>query len=913
MDTEKRSSKGGFLQLFDWNVKSRKKLFSNKSELPEGTKQGNEDFANSLTLRPPFLEVRENGPGPRSKRTIDYNSASSVTGDDEYGTKAPGVVARLMGLDSLPTSEPCSIPFYESSFVRDSFSRRSTLNFQIEHHIINSLPSDEISRNLAEYRLHKVQSRPIERFQTETLPPKSAKSIPITRHRLLSPIKSPGFIPRNNVTYVMEAAAKMIEQGPPSTPKGKMPCVRSSSVPLRIRDLREKMDVPIAYGPEASRRPKEPISRKYSSGQDIGKNHSGSGDTKLYNASVASRKDSSDSLKNKGKSASLAVQAKVNVQRKEGPTSSGNRSSVNQKEGGEIKLDLLNKSQTSTQKKVQKRPSTSKTSDVLKQNNQKQNGVANKDKVALKASVSNLKERKVPSSNGSVRSNKASNKVINTTNGSRKMNYVAKDTGNELLSSKRKTSPENKLSVHMDIPFEGIIAKNASTSTSERSVKWNVSNDGRLNWDVVDRKSNMDVVSFTFTSPVKRSAPGSQTSSQLMDRDSRLGVDPCVNSGPSDLKSPTSSSLSLNIIGNDSLSVLLEQKLKELAFMVDSSNNLVNDGSACSASSSQDSRSTLNVTNTTTMESCNELQLHRDELGHPYDANYASVDGLLLKAKQKLQELEVIQGQSTSSNNSDYGEDLHYRFHSSISNHEPSCSDRSYESSESKISSIANGSRQSLSAEAYGVGDSVSATKCQRVEIETELSDSASSTSVACRSGNNSSTPFSSTYSKKSSKWEVDYIAEVLNNSDLSVEDFVFGRIKKAITPNLFDQLENRFAGCEENAEEDCILWRKILFDYVGENLELRGERLISGSCKSWSKWEILFRRKVYLAEDLYREISSWTSLGEVMVDELVDKDMSSGQGKWVDFETEAFEEGVEIEKMILTSLVDELVADMLM
>lgn len=34
MEVEKRSSKGGFFQLFEWNVKSRKKLFSNKSELP---------------------------------------------------------------------------------------------------------------------------------------------------------------------------------------------------------------------------------------------------------------------------------------------------------------------------------------------------------------------------------------------------------------------------------------------------------------------------------------------------------------------------------------------------------------------------------------------------------------------------------------------------------------------------------------------------------------------------------------------------------------------------------------------------------------------------------------------------------------------------------------------------------------
>lgn len=39
MRAEKQGSKsggyvGGFFQLFDWNAKSRKKLFSNKSDLP---------------------------------------------------------------------------------------------------------------------------------------------------------------------------------------------------------------------------------------------------------------------------------------------------------------------------------------------------------------------------------------------------------------------------------------------------------------------------------------------------------------------------------------------------------------------------------------------------------------------------------------------------------------------------------------------------------------------------------------------------------------------------------------------------------------------------------------------------------------------------------------------------------------
>lgn len=51
----------------------------------------------------------------------------------------------------------------------------------------------------------------------------------------------------------------------------------------------------------------------------------------------------------------------------------------------------------------------------------------------------------------------------------------------------------------------------------------------------------------------------------------------------------------------------------------------------------------------------------------------------------------------------------------------------------------------------------------------------------------------------------------------------------------------------------------------------------------------------------------------DCMVDELVDKDMSSDQHqKWLDFDVEAFEVGVEIERRLLDSLINEVVADIL-
>ncbi|GFZ07209.1 hypothetical protein Acr_19g0001460 [Actinidia rufa] len=157
--------------------------------------------------------------------------------------------------------------------------------------------------------------------------------------------------------------------------------------------------------PEASRRPKVPISPHSE------KNQSGSREIQHYNASVGSVKNSSDTIKNKEKSVSLAVQAKVNVQSREGLTSRGNKSSINRKEGDEVRMGKYNKSQINMQKSVKKRTSTARTSDALKQNNQKQNCVANTERAASKAPVSNQQDRKAPSSNDSVRPNKASNKL----------------------------------------------------------------------------------------------------------------------------------------------------------------------------------------------------------------------------------------------------------------------------------------------------------------------------------------------------------------------------------------------------------------------------------------------------------------------------------------------------------------------
>lgn len=783
MEVEKRSSKGGFLQLFDWNVKSRKKLFSNKPDLPESSKQGKENLDNLATSRFQQMKLHESMNSPS---LIGSDWASSMSNDEGGGTKAPGVVARLMGLDSLPTldnSDPGFTPFIDSQSCRHSFNPRMTTEFETDHTLVNygmRNKLDGFSRNPVEDRLQKLQNRPIERFQTEVLPPKSAKSVPISHHRMLSPIKSPGFILSRNAAYIMEAASKMIDQSPQSTLQSTLvqrsPSFRSSSVPLRIRDLKEKMEA-------AQRTPKSQTHVNSSKSQ-----------RKCRSEIVVLKQSVPGNSKNKSKSVSTLSK----TDKLEGPTSRNSRISMKQKEDLEKKQRNPN-----TPKKIQNKPTTSKTHEVLTQNNQKQNCPPHKDR-----SNSNLKP-KVPYQDD--RKTIPTKKPIET---SRKVENLSKTKG---ISGKKR-------------PTDGDSTNNVVIKEKERSVKCNISIDGSSNWESVDMKSGMDVVSFTFTSPIKK--PESEVCGQsgMKKRGLTFKLD-----DESDVGTSKFPSFGTPMIDSDALSVLLEQKLKELSSLVETSHiDLVNEGSSLSSDK-------------------NEKMVHhnmqKDKGIVTHESDVSSVD----------------QGVEVSECNS--GE-------SGITTITSNCI-----TSNSNTTLTSNGNKQSNSSR----------------NMEIDLQDSATSLP-------NTIFEFTSR-TKWSSQWEPEYIKKLLNHSELLLDP-----TQKGINVNLYDHLENR----SKNTDPNLKLQRKALFDCVSVCVEGRRERAIIGSYKEWAKWSKMSQKKDLLADEIWKEICLWTNMVDMEVDEVVEKDMSSGEGKWLDFEFEAFEEGMEVENDILTGLIDEIVVDFL-
>lgn len=427
------------------------------------------------------------------------------------------MVARLMGLEGLPLPnvlEPRVNPDLDPYFLRSS-RQASTWDANVDH----QSEFDGVSWDHLDSRMSKgPRKRMIERFQTETLPPRSAKPISVTHNKLLSPIRNPGFVPSRNPAYVMEAASKMIEQSPrmiARTTRVVSSSDSSSPVPLRIRDLKEKLEAAQKASTSVAQISKDTRNSRYLRGDQNEKKTTVLG------------KSSCDGLKGEVKPPSFSAQAKASSNQKQDSlttSSSGNkRMSSGQKEKVEAKNRTV-KSQNSI-----KGSSLSTGKNVLKQNYQKQN------------CRDNQQSRKVM--------NKVVNKVL-VESGS-----ISKSPGFTSASAEKSTSlplSRKKCLPRKKKPRNGVqesgIYEDKRIKRGERSIKCNISSDGDSSMSKDDQKRDMDVISFTFSSSIKGLSSHSQGTKQDAD-----------------------SAIRFNVIGGDSLNALLEQKLRELTSKIESS------------------------------------------------------------------------------------------------------------------------------------------------------------------------------------------------------------------------------------------------------------------------------------------------------------------------------------------------------
>ncbi|KAK3008547.1 hypothetical protein RJ639_013392 [Escallonia herrerae] len=849
--------------------------------------------------------------GSSIKEDSDYSCASSVTDDEVCGSKAPGVVARLMGLDSLPRPNPAegySTPLFDSQSLQDAPYRRKTLEFHHDHEIMHSgnlhHKVEAPDRNAIEPKPQKIINRPIEKFQTESLPPRSAKSIPITQHKLLSPIKSPSFIPSQNAAHIMEAAARIIEPGQGATAKARMPLLGSSSAPLKVRDLKEKAET--AKRPsklaEVSQRPGESNAAKCLKGQSMNKSWNGSVETKSFRLS-SDLEEYSVGAKNTGKSISLALQAKVNVQKREGLNPS-RKSLFGQKEQNEVMSSQVFNSQPNTRRSMHKKPSAHDASNVLKQNNQKQNCLPDRGKLPSKSVASNSQVSKPLLGDSSVGRHKSTIKCSgNSKVGARKSVLEVTENKKDVPHSSTKTVASKKRSIDGDFHLEKYLVVD-NTDRRGKAFQSNALMDRQFSWVEDSKSKGMDVISFAFTAPMARSVSVPVTPREVVVKNNAFPADfrsKRMLLSPDGTNGSKLSSLGYNVIGGDALSTLLEQKLRELTHGVESSRHKAGTAGN-SASIFQDMIPALKAP--TFDDKRSQEWIHTEKSSSNCDTRFSSSDPQGLRGKQKTESMEELN--ECGSNESEARKLLDCRYPSPISVLEPSFFTESCNSSDTIDSNSTEGSKQCSSVLAREVFGTSSSTTFDFMEADADLSDSATSTSSKPLVGKHVTDFVGST------RWELEYVKEILSNVEWVFNSFSSGRSSEIINPHLFDQLESR-RGVPACHTDEPKLRRKALFDCVGECLDMRFRQYVGGGCRSWVKGLSVVRRKDWLAEEVYKQISGWKRMGTYMVDELVDKDMSSQYGGWLDYEVQAFELGVEVERRILNSLVNEVVADILL
>ncbi|KAK9672982.1 hypothetical protein RND81_12G138600 [Saponaria officinalis] len=782
-----------------------------------------------------------------------------------------------MGLDSMPTTSGADLypsPFFDTLSLQDAPFRGRNLEFfrddQVMHSSHMSDKGDSSSKMATVSRPRTMPSRPIEKFQTEMLPPRSAKTIPITHHKLLSPIKSPIFVSSRDSVHIMEAAAKIIEPGPQTTSRAKISSTGSSSVPFKVREMREKLEAANTSGnaAEHSRRQAETNAAKYLRGQPMNKSwNGGTVDATSFKVSP-SRDDNSSTAKSKGKSISLAIQAKVNVQKREGLISSRSFTSDEQ---DDTKSTQLFRNQASSSK-------SSNRNSVLRQNNQKQNCTQVRDKPASKILVSTSTGKKAVTKDVSHGRQKSSTREggVSRTN-SRKSGLHSRDVDKGTPYSGARNVPRKKRSL------DGSLNYDRDDVTENMPVKKHENQgDRQYAWIEENRRKGMDVVSFSFSAPITRSSPVSEPLRQFTEKSSVFFTDDksktLRDSDISKLSSP-----GFNGLRGDALSILLEQKLKELASNLGNPHSFVNTSTPGSVESATEKR----------REKASRQEFRVDGMNNQMYSGFTS-EHQSVRRTFNFQAGEAVEDYSNNTETKQWNPHLP----SPVSILEPSMLTESCYSSESLASSTTEESKPCSSVLAQEIATSSSIQKFRPTDIDMDTSDSASSTSFQITAAKDST---------KTIAWELGYVKNILSNVELMFKDYVTGRTREIVNPHLFDQMERRtLVGAGSKLE------RKVLFDCVGECLDLKCQRFVGGGFDMWTKGIATLKRTDRVAEEVYKEIQGWKRLGDCMVDELVDRDMSSKYGRWLNFEVDEFMLGVEIEGQILDSLVGEIVADFL-
>ncbi|GAB2216296.1 hypothetical protein Droror1_Dr00024067 [Drosera rotundifolia] len=140
--------------------------------------------------------------------------------------------------------------------------------------------------------------------------------------------------------------------------------------------------------------------------------------------------------------------------------------------------------------------------------------------------------------------------------------------------------------------------------------------------------------------------------------------------------------------------------------------------------------------------------------------------------------------------------------------------------------------------------------------------------------------------------------------------DFLLGPFLDELGTSARRTLECSILGYGVTEREKLL--KRLLLDCLVECMDLRYRRYWNTGFEVWSKLPRDMNTEL-LIRDFWEEVRKWMLLSRKTIDEIIQSEMSTFVGKWTDFEIEGFESGTEISQAIVQTLVEEVVVDLLL
>ncbi|KAI4367002.1 hypothetical protein MLD38_022790 [Melastoma candidum] len=278
----KQGNRGGgcvgiLFQLFDWHRRfAKKQLFKRKLLPPPPAVKKFKGDEKMPTAKLHLIADENNGGFPAQRK----NGTRNVDAEHKHGTQAPGLVARLMGLETMPFVHNKLNRNPSSENYSDKWKKSVAGSRGIRKEDLDEEKGDkmQVLRPPKLQKTGELDRRVASRFGGEALQIKNvlARSKKHHHHKLVTPVKNPRTTPRNNMSRtssrLIDAATKILEPGLQNKRRAKcaLPYSSSSRLASVELDVAERcMSAPANMRRHA---PCKNLASKHSMGQPLCKN-----------------------------------------------------------------------------------------------------------------------------------------------------------------------------------------------------------------------------------------------------------------------------------------------------------------------------------------------------------------------------------------------------------------------------------------------------------------------------------------------------------------------------------------------------------------------------------------------------------------------------------------------------------------